>query len=249
MTDGPFPRRPGGRRRASVRVRGARKRPASSTRWLDRQLNDPYVAEAQRQGFRSRAAFKLIQLDDRFRVLGPGKRVLDLGAAPGGWLQVAASRVRPGAGGGTVVGVDLLPIAPVAGCEVIHGDVCDDVIRDRLAAALGGRADVVLSDMAAPTTGHPGTDHLRTMGLAETAFEVARDLLTPGGAFICKLFQGGAEKPLLDQLKRDFRRVRHAKPPASRPESTEAYLVALGYRGRNGAPRRHDTRDHTSAPA
>ena len=218
-------------RKAAVRVKTARKRSLSSTLWLERQLNDPYVAEAGRLGYRSRAAFKLLQLDERFRLLRPGLRLVDLGAAPGGWTQVAVERIRPLETGGKVVGLDILEMAPLAGADLLQADFLDDTAPDRLRALLGGGADIVLSDMAAPTTGHAATDHLRIMGLAETAYEFAAGVLTPGGAFICKLFQGGAERELLQRLKRDFAQVRHAKPPASRADSSETYLVATGFRG------------------
>ncbi|MEI7609238.1 MAG: RlmE family RNA methyltransferase [Rhodospirillaceae bacterium] len=229
---GKKPTRPGAEsRKAAVRVKTARKRSLSSTLWLERQLNDPYVAEAGRLGYRSRAAFKLLQLDERFRLLRPGLRLVDLGAAPGGWTQVAVERIRPDETGGRVVGLDILEMAPLAGADLLQADFLDGTAPDRLRALLGGGADVVLSDMAAPTTGHAATDHLRIMGLAETAYEFAAGVLTPGGAFICKLFQGGAERDLLQRLKRDFTQVRHAKPPASRADSSETYLVATGFRG------------------
>ena len=229
---GKKPTRPGAEsRKAAVRVKTARKRSLSSTLWLERQLNDPYVAEAGRLGYRSRAAFKLLQLDERFRLLRPGLRLVDLGAAPGGWTQVAVERIRPLETGGKVVGLDILEMAPLAGADLLQADFLDDTAPDRLRALLGGGADIVLSDMAAPTTGHAATDHLRIMGLAETAYEFAAGVLSPGGAFICKLFQGGAERELLQRLKRDFAQVRHAKPPASRADSSETYLVATGFRG------------------
>jgi 23S rRNA (uridine2552-2'-O)-methyltransferase len=210
-----------------VRVKTARGRRPSSTRWLQRQLNDPYVAEARHRGLRSRAAFKLLQLDDRFGLLKPGQRVLDLGAAPGGWAQVAAGAVGDG---GRVVAVDLLEIEPLAGVEAICGDIRDDPVLAAARAALGGPADLVLSDMAPGTIGHPGTDHLRIVALAEAAYEVAADMLAPGGAFVCKVRQGGAESELLATLKREFARVRHAKPDASRAESAETYVIAQGFR-------------------
>ena len=213
-------------------VKSAGKRRASSTRWLQRQLNDPYVAQARRQGYRSRAAFKLVQLDEKFGLLKRGRRVVDLGAAPGGWTQVAVAGVRPGPAGGRVVALDCLAMDPVAGAEVLRLDFLAEESPARLKAALAGPADVVLSDMAAPSTGHAATDHLRVMALAEAAYDFAAEVLAPGGAFVCKLLQGGAARPLLDRLKRDFAAVRHAKPPASRAESAEAYLVATGFRGR-----------------
>ncbi len=216
---------PGGRGQG-VRVKTARRRRPSSTRWLERQLNDPYVGDARRLGYRSRAAFKLLQLDQRFHLLAPGRRVVDLGAAPGGWTQVAAAR------GARVVAVDIAPMDPVPGAIVLQRD-CGDA--DSIAAieeALGGPADVVLSDMAPAATGHAPTDHLRIMALAELAQESAAALLAPGGSFVCKVLQGGAQGPLLAALKRDFATVRHVKPPASRADSAEVYLIAQGFRGR-----------------
>ena len=218
----------GGGRQLAVRVRRSRRRKASSTEWLTRQLNDPYVAEAQRLGYRSRAAFKLLQLDDRFHLLAPGRRVLDLGCAPGGWSQVAVER---GGGTSTVVGVDLNDTDPVPGAMILRGDFRDEATAARLRAALGGPADLVLSDMAAPTTGHAATDHLRIVALAEDAFAFAATVLKPGGAFVAKVFQGGAEGELLAALKKGFAEVRHAKPAASRAESAETYVVAKGFRG------------------
>jgi len=210
----------------AVRVRRSKRRKASSTEWLTRQLNDPYVAEAQRLGYRSRAAFKLLQLDDRFRLLAPGRRILDLGCAPGGWTQVAVER-----GGGTAVGIDLNETDPVPGATILQGDFHDNVTATAIRAALGGPADLVLSDMAAPATGHAATDHLRIVALAEEAFAFAATLLKPGGAFVAKVFQGGAEGELLAALKNAFTEVRHAKPAASRAESAETYVVAKGFRG------------------
>jgi 23S rRNA (uridine2552-2'-O)-methyltransferase len=233
--------RGGGRKRRSaptsgraptVRVKTARRRSASSTHWLERQLNDPYVAEARRLGYRSRAAFKLLELDDRFRLLKPGARVVDLGAAPGGWTQVAAARTRAEAGQGRVVGIDLLPMDPVPGATLLHMDFLGDAAPEAIRAALGGPADLVLSDMAAPATGHAATDHLRIVALAEAAYAFAREVLAPGGSFVAKVFQGGTERSLLESLRRDFEAVRHAKPPASRAESAEVYVVAQGFRGR-----------------
>jgi 23S rRNA (uridine2552-2'-O)-methyltransferase len=222
-----------GGRPLAVRVRSARRRKASSTEWLQRQLNDPFVAEAKRQGYRSRAAFKLIQLDDRFRLLAPGRRVVDLGCAPGGWTQVAVARVGPQ---GSVVGIDLNPMDPMPGAIVLHGDFRDPAMAQEIRKALGGGdvrvADLVLSDMAAPATGHAATDHLRIVGLAEDAFALAETLLAPGGTFVAKVFQGGAEGDLLAALKRAFAEVRHAKPAASRAESAETYVVARGFRKR-----------------
>ena len=210
------------------RVRSARGRSASSTRWLERQLNDPYVHAAKAAGYRSRSAFKLKELDRRFRLLRRGGRVLDLGAAPGGWSQVAAERVGAA---GRVVAADILPMEPIAGVEILECDVLEAAAPDLLKRALGGRADVVLSDMASPTTGHRLTDHVRTLALFEAAFELAVDVLEPGGAFVGKVFQGGAAGDLLARVKAMFRDVRHVKPPASRAESVELYLVASGFRG------------------
>jgi len=215
----------------AVRVKTARHRSASSTRWLERQLNDPYVTEAKKRGFRSRAAFKLLQLDERFHLLGPGKRVVDLGAAPGGWTQVAVSQVRPERTGAVVVGIDILPMDPLPGAITFQADFLDPSAPARLKAELGGPADVVMSDMAAPTVGHQQTDHLRIMGLAEAAYDFAEEVLAPGGSFVCKLFQGGTERELLDRLKKAFDGVRHAKPEASRADSSETYVVATGFRG------------------
>lgn len=216
-------------RNAAEKVRSARRRKPSSTEWLSRQLNDPYVAEAQRLGYRSRAAFKLIELDDRFRLLLPGRRVVDLGCAPGGWTQVAVDRVGAR---GAVVGMDLSETAPIAGATILHADVYDPAAVTAIRAELGDLADVVLSDMAPSTTGHAATDHLRIVALAEAAFVVAGQILRPGGALVAKVFQGGAEGALLAQLKQVFAELRHAKPPASRAESAETYVVAKGYRGR-----------------
>jgi 23S rRNA (uridine2552-2'-O)-methyltransferase len=223
----------GGSRGETVRVKTAAKRRPSSTRWLERQLNDPYVAEAKRLGYRSRAAFKLLQLDERFHVLAKGKRVVDLGAAPGGWTQVAVERVQSQEpGGGRVVAIDLQEMEPIPGAVLLQMDGTTIEASARAKHELGGGADVVLSDMAPAATGHQQTDHLRIMGLAESAYEAARELLEPGGAFIVKVWQGGAQKELLDALKREFDTVRHVKPPASRADSAELYLVALGFRGR-----------------
>ena len=215
----------GSRRRAAVRLKAARKHKPSSQKWLLRQLNDPYVAAAKERGFRSRAAFKLIELDEKFGLIGKGARVVDLGAAPGGWTQVALER-----GASRVVGIDLLDIDPIAGATLIKGDFQDESMETALAEILGGPADVVMSDMAPNTTGHTATDHLRIMGLAELALDFAFKHLAPGGAFVTKLFQGGAQGDMLNLLKRRFAEVRHAKPEASRKDSRELYLVATGYR-------------------
>ena len=221
----------GGARNAKIKVKSARGRKLSSKLWLERQLNDPYVAEAQRRGLRSRAAFKIIELDERFRFFRRGQTVVDLGAAPGGWSQVAVGRVgAESAAGGRVVAIDILEMEPLAGVEVLLGDFTDPAIPDRLQATCGGPVDIVMSDMAAPATGHQKTDHLRIIGLCETALDFAEDVLAADGTFIAKVFQGGAERELLSRLKRRFRSVRHAKPPASRAESAETYVVAMGFR-------------------
>jgi 23S rRNA (uridine2552-2'-O)-methyltransferase len=215
----------GSGRALTVTLKKSAKRSVASQRWLTRQLNDPYVKAAQDQGWRSRAAFKLIELDDRFHILGAGARVLDLGAAPGGWTQVALDR-----GAAAVVGIDLLAIEPITGAHLIQGDATEPEHQARILELLGGRPTVVLSDMAPNTSGHAATDHIRIVTLAELALELAFEMLEPGGAFVTKLFQGGAEKHLLEPLKRRFATVRHAKPPASRKESSELYVVATGFR-------------------
>jgi 23S rRNA (uridine2552-2'-O)-methyltransferase len=209
----------------AVTVRTAKSRSAASRRWLTRQLNDPYVAAAKQQGFRSRAAYKLVELDERFRLIRRGSLVVDLGVAPGGWTQAAVQR-----GAGRVVAVDLLAADPVPGAVMLQGDFTEPEVQQRLMAELGGKADLVLSDMAPNTTGHAATDHLRIMALAEAALAFAIDVLTEGGGFVAKVFQGGAEKAMLERLKRHFSTVRHAKPPASRKESSELYVVASGFR-------------------
>jgi 23S rRNA (uridine2552-2'-O)-methyltransferase len=211
-----------------VRVKTAKRRKASSTRWLERQLNDPYVREAKAKGYRSRAAFKLAELDAKFRFLKPGARVLDLGAAPGGWSQVAAQKVGSA---GKVVAADILEVAPIPGVTLLQLDVGGAAALAALQEALGGPADIVLSDMAASTTGHRATDHLRTIALMETALDIAEAVLAPGSVFVGKVFQGGATGDLLGRIKQVFREVKHVKPRASRSESVELYLVALGYRG------------------
>jgi 23S rRNA (uridine2552-2'-O)-methyltransferase len=226
----PVPGR-GGARGKAVRVHAKAGRSHSSIRWLNRQLNDPYVAEARRRGFRARSAFKLIELDERFRVLRRGAAVIDLGSAPGGWTQVAVARVGAEPGGpGRVVGIDLQAMDPVPGAVLLQGDFLAPDAPARLKAALGRPADVVLTDMAPAATGHAQTDHLRIMALLEAAAEFAAEVLAPGGSFVGKVLQGGAEAGLLGRLKRDFVQVRHAKPPASRKDSAELYLVATGFR-------------------
>lgn len=210
----------------SVSLKTAMGRTTASQKWLSRQLNDPYVRAAKEQGWRSRAAFKLLELDDRYHLIAKGARIVDLGAAPGGWAQVAVKR-----GAARVVGVDLLPMDPVQGATILVGDFMDDTMPGQLAELLGGKADLVLSDMAPNTTGHNATDHLRIMGLADLALHFAVEMLAPGGAFVAKVFQGGSEKSMLEQMKRHFTTVRHAKPPASRKGSSELYVVATGFKG------------------
>ncbi|MDD3371175.1 MAG: RlmE family RNA methyltransferase [Alphaproteobacteria bacterium] len=216
------------RRRAAVRVKAKKTRSESSRQWLQRHLNDPYVAAAQQEGYRSRAAFKLIQLDEKFGLLKPGLRVVDLGAAPGGWTQVTAKVI--GKKKGKIVALDLLPMEPVEGVAFVQMDFTCDEALEKLKSLLGGPADLVLSDMAPNTTGHAGTDHIRIMALAEMAAHFAVDVLAPGGAFVCKFFQGGAERDILDVLRMNFSKIRHAKPSASRSESSETYLVAQGFK-------------------
>ena len=218
-----------GRRAETVRVKTAKKRSVSSARWLARQLNDPYVAAARDAGLRSRAAYKLMEIDDRYGFLKPGARVVDLGAAPGGWSQVAVDRVGAVRGNGKVVALDILEMEPLPGVTVLHADMHAPETPERLREALGGGADVVLSDMAAPTTGHRATDHLRVVALCELAIVFAQEVLEPGGVFVAKVFQGGTERSLLEMLKRSFREVRHVKPKASRSESPETYVIAKGF--------------------
>ena len=220
-----------GERDLKVRLRTGKGRSLAQRLWLERQLNDPYVARAKREGFRSRAAYKLIEMDDKYRFLKPGGRVVDLGAAPGGWSQIAANRVGADAGRGRVVAIDVLEMQPVAGVEVLQLDFLAAEAPERLKEMLGGPADVVLSDMAANATGHRKTDHLKIMGLAEAAVEFAREVLKPGGTFLCKVLQGGTENQLLADLKRDFAKVQHVKPAASRADSAELYVLATGFRG------------------
>jgi 23S rRNA (uridine2552-2'-O)-methyltransferase len=218
-----------GTRNLKQRLKTANKRTLSSQKWLERQINDPYVARAKREGYRSRAAYKLLELDERYPVLKPGQRIVDLGAAPGGWAQVA---VKKTGGRGRVVGIDLLPIEHLPGAEFIELDFLAPDAPERLIALLGGPADIVMSDMAANATGHKKTDHLRIIGLAEAAADFARTILAPGGAFLAKVLQGGTESALLADLKRDFAAVRHVKPAASRSDSAELYVLATGFRGR-----------------
>jgi 23S rRNA (uridine2552-2'-O)-methyltransferase len=213
-----------GRGRVPVKVKKDRGRTASSRAWLQRQLNDPYVAAAKAKGYRSRAAFKLVELDEKFRFLKKGAKVLDLGAAPGGWSQVAAAR------GATVVAADVLEMEEIPGVTFFQADLTDRHVPAMLKQALDGPADVVMTDMAAPTTGHRATDHIRTIALVEIALEVALDVLKPGGTFVGKVFQGGSSSDLLTGLKKSFREVKHVKPPASRAESVELYVVASGFK-------------------
>jgi 23S rRNA (uridine2552-2'-O)-methyltransferase len=221
-----------GARALTTRIKRKSKLKASSRRWLERHMNDPYVHRSKAEGYRSRAAFKLVEIDDRHAILKPGMRVIDLGAAPGGWCQVAAARVKSDPASPSVVGIDYLEMDAVPGAHVLKLDFLDDTAPDRLIETLGGAPDVVLSDMAAPTTGHRRTDHLRTMQLCEVATDFALKVLRPGGHFLAKTFQGGTETELLDLLKRNFVSVHHVKPPASRDESVELYLLAKGFKGR-----------------
>ena len=229
-------RRGSGSRQTTVKLRTARGRSASSQRWLQRQLNDPYVAESKRLGYRSRAAFKLVEIDDRFRFLKRGQRVVDLGCAPGGWTQIAVQRVGAPEQG-QVVGLDILPLDPIAGAELLQADFTEPEAPGLLKARLGGPVDVVLSDMAASSTGHRKTDHIRIVMLAELALDFAFEVLAPDGIFVAKVFLGGSERDLLVPLRHAFRQVRHFKPPASRSESAETYVIATGFRGRPEAPK------------
>jgi len=222
----------GGNRSLAVRLRTAKGRKLASTRWLTRQLNDPYVEEAKRRGYRSRAAFKLAEIDDKHHLLRPGMSVVDLGAAPGGWSQIAAQRVQLMAGKGRVIAVDVVEMEPISGVTALKLDLTDPNSAERIRDALrGGHADLVLSDMHAPATGHKQTDHLRIMGVVEAALDLAEEILAPGGAFLCKVLQGGADKELVARLNRAFAKVRHVKPKASRAESAEMYVLATGLRG------------------
>ena len=222
----------GGNRRLAVRLRTARGRKLASTRWLTRQLNDPYVEEAKRRGYRSRAAFKLAEIDDKHHLLRTGMSVVDLGAAPGGWSQISAQRVQLMAGKGRVIAVDVVEMEPISGVTALKLDLTDSESAGRIRDALNGKkADLVLSDMHAPATGHKQTDHLRIMGLVEAALDLAEEILAPGGAFLCKVLQGGADKELVARLNRSFAKVRHVKPKASRAESAEMYVLATGFCG------------------
>src|SRR6201985_3716412 len=217
--------------RMNVTVKSGGKRKLSSKLWLERQLNDPYVAQAKRDGYRSRAAYKLIEMDDKHRFLKSGMTVVDLGAAPGGWSQVAAKRVNALSGKGKVIAIDILEMPEIPSVSFAQLDFLDDEAPEKLIAMMGGRADVVLSDMAANTTGHRKTDQLRILGLVETAAALAADVLNPGGTFVAKVFQSGADADLLAQLKRDFATVKHVKPASSRTDSSERYVLAMGFRG------------------
>jgi 23S rRNA (uridine2552-2'-O)-methyltransferase len=221
----------GGGRRLAQRVKTAKGRPIGSSEWLRRQLNDPYVQEAKQRGYRSRAAFKLIEIDEKAHLLKPGQRIVDLGAAPGGWTQVAVEKVKSVEGKGRVVGADIAEMGAVPGATILHLDFLDDRAPDTVRAALDGPVDVVLSDMAPSTTGHPETDHLRVMNLAEAALLFAREVLRPGGAFVVKIFQGGTEQAYAQELRGAFATVRRIKPPASRSDSAEFYFVATGFKG------------------
>jgi 23S rRNA (uridine2552-2'-O)-methyltransferase len=230
-----------GQRDLRVRVKTAKGRKLSSTLWLERQLNDPYVQRAKKDGFRGRAAFKIMELDDKFGFLKPGARVVDLGCAPGGWCQVAVPRVnalgdRAGKPIGTILGVDLQEVEPIAGCQLHQLDFLEDGAEDKVKEWLGGKADVVMSDMAAAASGHKGTDHLRIIALIEAALAFAFDVLDEGGTFVAKVLAGGAENEMQAQLKRAFTKVANVKPPASRADSSEKFVVAMGFRGRAFAP-------------
>lgn len=227
-----------GQRDLRVRVKTAKGRKLSSKLWLERQLNDPYVARARREGYRGRAAFKILELDDKYRFLVPGARVVDLGCAPGGWCQVAVQRVnalgeKPGKAVGRVVGVDLQEVDPIAGAEIHQLDFLSEGADEAVKQWLGGPADVVMSDMAAASSGHKGTDHLRIVALVEAAAALAFDVLEPGGTFVAKVLAGGAESEMQAMLKRNFARVVNVKPPASRSDSSEKFVVATGFRGRS----------------
>lgn len=216
-----------GRHTLTVRLKTARSHDKSSNQWLERQLNDPYVTESKRLGYRSRAAFKLIQLDEKYNFLGKGKTIVDLGCAPGGWTQIAVERNK---GTGQVVGIDILETEQIAGATLICQDFTEEGATENLKTLLNGKADIVMSDMAANTTGHQQTDHLRTIGLVEIAYDFAKEVLAPNGIFITKVFQGGAEASLLADIKKNFTKVGHFKPDASRQGSPETYLVAQGFK-------------------
>lgn len=237
-----------GTRELRVRVKTAKGRKLSSTLWLERQLNDPYVQRAKREGYRGRAAFKIMELDDRYGFLKPGARVVDLGCAPGGWCQVAVPRInalgenakKPQ---GRIIGVDLQEVEPIAGVELHQLDFLSDGADEKVKGWLGGKADVVMSDMAAAASGHKGTDHLRIIGLIEAALEFAYDVLDEGGTFVAKVLAGGAENQMQAELKRNFTKVANVKPPSSRQDSSEKFVVAMGYRGRKDAPEANEDGD------
>ncbi len=233
MTSSKHPSTHSGNRQLHIKVKTARGRKLSSTRWLQRQLNDPYVQRAQKDGYRSRAAYKLLELDGMFHFLKAGRHVVDLGAAPGGWTQVAVERVKAGsAKGGKVVGIDISQMQPIEHATLLHLDFLGDEAPAVLKEALGGHhADIVLSDMAASSCGHQQTDHLRIMALCEAAFDFALEVLSPGGVFVAKILRGGAENTLLQRIKQAFIHVKHVKPPASRADSSEMYIVAMGFKG------------------
>jgi len=216
----------------SMRLRKDPKRSESSRRWLQRQMKDPYVVRSKKEGYRSRAAYKLLELNEKYHFLKPSLTVLDLGAAPGGWTQIAVSLVKSTSQNPSVFAFDILPMEPLEGASIFEGDFMEDAVLKNLEEAIGGKVDVVLSDMAPSTTGHAATDHLRIIGMVEAAYDFARNILKPGGAFIAKVFQGGTEKDLLLLLKQDFEKVHHAKPPASRKQSSELFVIALGF-GKN----------------
>lgn len=220
----------GGQRQLSVRVKTARGRKTSSARWLQRQLNDPYVARAKREGYKSRAAFKMLELDDKYKLFKPGMRVLDLGAAPGGWTQVAVERVKSTDEKKTVLAVDILPMDALPGADFLQLDFNDEDAPERITEKLGSKVELVLSDMAPNTTGHAATDHIRIIALVELAVHFACEVLKPGGAFVCKVRQGGTEQDLLMMMKKRFTKVVHAKPSASRKDSAETYVVATGFK-------------------
>ncbi len=246
-----------GQRELRVRVKTAKGRKLSSTRWLERQLNDPYVQRAKREGYRGRAAYKILELDDKFGFLKPGARVVDLGCAPGGWSQIAVARVnalaeRAGKPVGTVLGVDLQEVEPIPGAQIHQLDFLEDGADDKVRDWLGGRADVVMSDMAAASSGHKQTDHLRIVALCEAAADFALDVLEEGGTFVAKVLAGGAEIGLQTMLKKSFTKVANVKPPASRPDSSEKFVVAMGFRGRpedpHGTPGRSNEKGRHRRP-
>lgn len=222
----------GGNRDLSVKVKTAKGRKLSSTRWLQRQLNDPYVADAKRDGYRSRAAYKLIEIDDKYALLKPGMTVVDLGCAPGSWTQIGVQRIKSLEGEGRIIGLDLIEVEPIPGADLIVGDFLDEQTLKQLEAFCAGRdVDLVMSDMAPATTGHKSTDHLRIMALCEAALYFAYDCLAPNGTFLAKVFQGGTEADLLADMKKRFKTIRHIKPKASRADSSELYVLATGFCG------------------